>query len=136
MTVAFVFCSVFIYGFALYQSQDVVYPIILEPRDVTPTPDQSETLTKQKSVTTDGDPSIRTPEPAVSSLPSIYDYKAAVDEFPIILFGLFACGFGALHCLAWNSPFPTAQERLAWRICSTTTTALPALAALFGFIII
>ncbi|MCJ1461394.1 hypothetical protein MMC28_011776 [Mycoblastus sanguinarius] len=48
---------------------------------------------------------------------------------PALLFLLFASGFGAIHCLAWHSPFPTVKERLAWRICSVTTTSLPALAA-------
>ena len=36
MTVAFVFCSVFMYGFALNQPQDVVYPMILQLRNVAP----------------------------------------------------------------------------------------------------
>ena len=136
MTVAFVFCSVFIYAFTLYQPQDVVYPVILEPKLITPPPDQSETLTKSKSATTNDDPSVCTPDLAHSSLPSKYVPGLAADTVPFILFGLFACGFGALHCLAWNSPFPTAQERLAWRICSATTTALPALVALFVVILI
>ena len=48
-----------------------------------------------------------------------------VETIPLTLFEVFACGFGAIHCLGWNSPFPTAKERLAWRICSVSTTALP-----------
>ena len=51
----------------------------------------------------------------------------AVKNVSKILLGFFACGFGALHCLAWSSPFPTSTEKLAWRICSVTTTVLPAL---------
>lgn len=50
-----------------------------------------------------------------------------VETIPLTLFEVFACGFGAIHCLAWNSPFPTAKERLAWRVCSVSTTALPLL---------
>ena len=53
-----------------------------------------------------------------------------INNIPIILFGLSACGFGAVHCLAWNSPFPTVRERLAWQICAASTTALPVLLGL------
>ena len=37
---------------------------------------------------------------------------------------LFGILFGAVHCLAWNSPFPTPAERLTWRICAVSTIAL------------
>lgn len=39
----------------------------------------------------------------------------------------FAIGglvFGALHCAAWHSPFPTPVERLLWRIASIASTVL------------
>ena len=52
--------------------------------------------------------------------------------FLIIFFGLSACGFGAIHCLAWNSLFPTVREGLAWRICAASTTALPVLLVLMS----
>ena len=132
MTVAFVFCSVFIYGFSLYQPQDVLYPVILEPRKITPTPDEGEPLTKSNAVTTDADLSARQSEPAPLSLPSAYVPGGEVHLVVLVLFALFACGFGALHCLAWNSPFPTSQEQLAWRICSAATTVIPALGVPFG----
>ena len=32
--------------------------------------------------------------------------------------------FGALHCSAWNSAFPTPVERLLWRISSTLSTCI------------
>ena len=51
---------------------------------------------------------------------------------PIIIFGLSACGFGAIHCLAWNSLFPTIREGLAWQICAASTTALPVLLGLIA----
>ncbi|KAF8847290.1 hypothetical protein BDZ45DRAFT_665973 [Acephala macrosclerotiorum] len=37
------------------------------------------------------------------------------------LFG--ALIFGAIHCLAWNTTFPTAVERTIWRVASVVTTA-------------
>ena len=47
--------------------------------------------------------------------------------------GLFVIGvvlmtvFGAIHCLAWTSPFPSRAEQLTWRICAVITTCLPSL---------
>lgn len=32
--------------------------------------------------------------------------------------------FGALHCAAWNSPFPTPVERLLWRIASVVSAGV------------
>jgi len=32
--------------------------------------------------------------------------------------------FGALHCAAWNSPFPTAIERLLWRVASLVSAGM------------
>lgn len=105
MIVAFVFCSVFIYGFSLNKSQDMEYPVVLEISSTARA--RAETTPEQISA------------------------SGWEREFvPFILLGLFACGFGAIHCFAWNSPFSTPEERLAWRICSVTTTALPAVGPL------
>jgi len=48
-------------------------------------------------------------------------------ENSVLAFGAIFGGalFGALHCLAWNSHFPTDIERVAWRVCSVLITALP-----------
>ena len=134
MTVAFVFCSVFIYGFSLNQPQNVEYPVYIEVSDAAMAKDGSafpardETVPKKKS-----ERSIHAAEEGAEPArqgrigrPSQYVPGWAVEIVPVFLFGLFASGFGALHCLAWNSPFPTAKEQLAWRICSATTTAMPA----------
>jgi hypothetical protein len=40
--------------------------------------------------------------------------------------------FGGIHCLAWNFAFPTHTELVLWRICSITTTVLPALSVYFN----
>ncbi|ORY06213.1 hypothetical protein BCR34DRAFT_490279 [Clohesyomyces aquaticus] len=32
--------------------------------------------------------------------------------------------FGALHCAAWNSPFPTPIERLLWRVASVVSAGM------------
>ncbi|KAF8892765.1 hypothetical protein CPB85DRAFT_1200416, partial [Mucidula mucida] len=39
----------------------------------------------------------------------------------------FGVVFGGLHCLAWNSPFPTLLESFLWRTSALMVTILPAL---------
>lgn len=126
MTVAFVFCSLFVYGFAWYQPQDVVYPVFLEIRTVAPATDGAD---KSKQ-TGEGAHSPEKPAPSDTQMKYGSVPGLTTEVLPALLFGLFACGFGALHCLAWNSPFPTSKENLAWRICSVTTTVLPVASAL------
>jgi len=50
--------------------------------------------------------------------------------------GLLVCSvvFGSLHMIAWNFDFPTATEKLLWRIASTMFTLLPVL--LWGNVIV
>lgn len=48
--------------------------------------------------------------------------RVKTEYFQLALFGTL---FGAVHCLAWDSPFPTPEERLTWRICAALTTGLP-----------
>ena len=104
MTVAFVFCSLAIYGFNWTTPQNVEYPIVLNIEDTAQT--QSRKVSR----------------PSVN--PLIGNSSWAVEWAFITVLGLFGCGFGAIHFLAWNS---TSNERLAWRICASSTTALPAL---------
>jgi hypothetical protein len=53
------------------------------------------------------------------------------DELFVLAGGAFLGGtiFGAIHCLAWDFPFPTHGEAIAWRACSVVTTSLPLLSA-------
>ncbi len=48
---------------------------------------------------------------------------------------LFGISFGAVHCLAWDSPFPMPAERLAWRICAVSTTVLAPIVSRGSYII-
>lgn len=111
MTVAFVFCTVFTYGLYWHQPQDIEYPVILEIRNVTPArdgtaPDQS----RDQSSHAEENAGTPARQPRRVQTDSLDTY---MENVPMILLGFFACGFGALHCLAWNSPFPTSKERLA-----------------------
>lgn len=130
MTVAFVFCTVFTYGMYWYQPQDVEYPVVMEIRNTAPatdgtTPDQN----RDRSSHAEEDAGTPTRRPArVQTDPSDTYLSDWVDQnLSLYLLGFFACAFGALHCLAWNPPFPTSNEKLAWRISSVTTTVIPAL---------
>jgi hypothetical protein len=35
--------------------------------------------------------------------------------------------FGAIHCAAWNTDFPTTAEMWIWRSCSSLIVAIPAI---------
>ena len=132
MTVGFVLCSIFTYGFYRHLPQDVEYPILLRIQDTNTT--ENETMPEQDSMKPNTaaerestgliSPVVATDE-TDSDLSTTYSPSKITENIPYILLGLFASGFGATHCLAWNSPFPTAKERLAWRICSATTTGTP-----------
>ncbi|KAJ7306210.1 hypothetical protein DFH08DRAFT_1088986 [Mycena albidolilacea] len=43
--------------------------------------------------------------------------------------------FGAIHCAAWNTDFPTTAEIWLWRSCSLTIAAIPVVLLLAGFLI-
>ena len=50
-----------------------------------------------------------------------------------IYIGAFTgAGFGAVHCLLWDSPFPTSVEKLAWRIAAVGTACMPPLGVFGG----
>ena len=130
MTVAFVLCTVFSYGMCWYQPQDVEYAVILEIRNVASATDRATRIRyigrSRRAEEDAGTPTRRRRRVRRDPLDT-YVRGWGVEHTPGILLRFFACGFGALHCLAWNSPFPTSKEKLAWRICSVTTTVLPAL---------
>ena len=43
----------------------------------------------------------------------------------IVSFSIIGGLFGAIHCLAWNSTFPTHAERIIWRVAALIVTAIP-----------
>ena len=45
----------------------------------------------------------------------------------LICFSIIGGMFGAIHCLAWFSTFPTPVERLLWRVSALVVTAFPGL---------
>lgn len=119
---ALVLCSAFVYAFAWHQPQNIAHPVLLEL--LAPSPEQKQSRWQQfrKKFTSE----TRKTHRIRFEFPYVPGWLATTGT--IILLVLFSCGFGATHCLAWHSSLPTVKERLAWRICSVTITALPAIA--------
>ncbi|KIK53940.1 hypothetical protein GYMLUDRAFT_178298 [Collybiopsis luxurians FD-317 M1] len=57
--------------------------------------------------------------------------KNAQDKF--IAYGA-AVMFGAIHCAAWTSKFPSTAEEVLWKVCSLLVTCAPMYLALFNII--
>ena len=108
-TVAFIACSTITYLFPWSTPHNVEYPVFIERRNITP-------------ISAEGQPM---PDVWKENKFDTFYNSVRVDS---ALFFLCTCGFGALHCLAWNAPFPTSAERLAWQIASILVTALPIIA--------
>ncbi|KAJ7364218.1 hypothetical protein DFH08DRAFT_838636 [Mycena albidolilacea] len=66
-----------------------------------------------------------------SSVPSFWTSQSDENETAFIFGFVFEClvgiVFGAIHCAAWNTGFPTAEEMWIWRSCSLSVTAIPIL---------
>ncbi|KAK7028703.1 hypothetical protein R3P38DRAFT_3190321 [Favolaschia claudopus] len=45
---------------------------------------------------------------------------------------IFAFIFGGIHCMAWNTVFPTIFEKWAWRSCAVAVTVAPSAGFSFG----
>ena len=112
LTTTFILCSLFTYGLNWNKPQGVDYPILIHVRGATPVSKDAEVQASSESRL-------------------IKSGEGSKDKWAWNIFNLSACAFGAIHCLAWNSPFPTLAERLAWRICSVATIALPSLICVY-----
>ena len=108
VTTAFIFCSLLTYGLWWNQPQNIEYPVSIEVRLCQPIKD-------------------KTAAPPFSSSPLFtWITRDRIETSWIsLLLTILASTFGAIHCLAWNTHFPTSEERLAWRIFSVVTTFLP-----------
>ena len=116
MTVAFFVLAVLIYAIWWNRPQDIEYPIIIALQNAENRDETSRGLnvdTKSRGGT------------------KVWftDEKYTDWETGTLLgvLALITPVFGAIHCLAWNAPFPTSKETLAWRVCAVATTSLPLL---------
>lgn len=129
MTVGFVFCSTFTYSYHRLRPQNVEYQMILPLKDVSWRNDQNEGVESDaKSTNQQERTELSSAINSSKQMPSDFDgtiWTSEMRDSIKIVMAFFAMAFGVFHCLAWNSPFPSSNERLAWRICSTAMVALP-----------
>ena len=126
MTVAFFVLAMLIYAIWWNRPQDIEYPIII-------------TLQNEDANGTKGsrEGNVGTKSRSNAELWFTDEkYQAFVDHGShfFMIFAFIAPLFGAIHCLAWDAPFPTSQEALAWRICAVATTSLPLLECAIMFL--
>ena len=164
LTLAFIVCSLFTFGFCWPLPQNVAYPVVLPPLEETP-PESPDTTSPKAPLNTtsedspaietishkDEDRQNETARPLEHSASDGYwaldksnklekralNFEDAIERVTITILLLFAFAgaiFGGVHCLAWNSTFPTPKERLAWRVCSVATAALPIVAVSIALI--
>ena len=101
--VAFVLCSFYTYFIYWLCPQDVEYPIALDIQDFVGGEELNPLVAKE-------------PFPAEEiSHQTLPDHRFSPSWFVFVALTLL---FGATHCLAWNLPFPTVQEKLAWRVAA------------------
>jgi len=57
-----------------------------------------------------------------------YTFRGKTVMIMYVFFSVLSGIFGAIHCLAWNSTFPTWIEKTIWRVSASVITAIPFLA--------
>ncbi|KAJ7268290.1 hypothetical protein C8J57DRAFT_1067166 [Mycena rebaudengoi] len=62
-----------------------------------------------------------------TSVPSFWSTDDILDKslYPLFIEFFAALVFGAIHCAAWNTDFPSAEEMWMWRSCALLVAALP-----------
>ena len=125
MTIAFFILAVLIYAFYWNRPQDIEYPIIIKIQNEYTNVIQ-ESPGGNVGTESRGNTKVWFPDGQTAS------WLTNLGLFVIITF--IAPLFGAIHCLAWDAPFPTSKEALAWRICAVATTCLPLLACALFFL--
>lgn len=116
--VAYMVCYLLVYGLCWNLPKDVEYAVPLHFEDKNSL-DVGEEIEDQDDR---------------SSLDAGEEIERRNVSISFIVLALFAAVFGALHCLAWNLPFPTSHEKLLWRISAISTTVLgPLMASIWWY---
>jgi hypothetical protein len=135
-TLAFAVVNVFIWALWWGKPLDVQRPIVVGPPEgeevnVTRSRDLSVRMKFFGVITgdyrdTNGD---KYDPLSSSSVPSIWTAQSDENGTEFIFGFVFECLvgiiFGAIHCAAWNTGFPTAEEMWIWRSCSLSVTVIP-----------
>ncbi|KIM22424.1 hypothetical protein M408DRAFT_323693 [Serendipita vermifera MAFF 305830] len=62
------------------------------------------------------------------SVPMFWSGRLGYDAAHDILFAtVLGAGFGAMHCIAWSSDFPSRAELVLWRVACVAMIAIPAM---------
>ncbi|MCJ1382383.1 hypothetical protein MMC17_005496 [Xylographa soralifera] len=123
LTVAFIACSVLTYGFCWCEPQNVDYPVFVDDQSLRVIDRQVNGKNKAE----DSVDSRRNLVKRIQGKSSLRPFRSLAEGRGIyVLIALIVSGFGAIHCLAWNSSFPTPKEKLVWRVRALSTTFLPA----------
>ncbi|KAF8217227.1 hypothetical protein K438DRAFT_1748320 [Mycena galopus ATCC 62051] len=79
------------------------------------------------------EPLSSTSVPSFWSFPSEY-FEENIKMGPVWFTSFVGTLFGAIHCAAWNTDFPSPAEMWMWRYCSPVIAAIPCLISVFGSI--
>jgi hypothetical protein len=123
--------NAFIYWCWWYKPLNVRFPVEVHPKKteqgVSTSGDLQEAGSKAEK-----DPELHMPRPMIpvrQLLPfrvKMGTLSGAAETTTDLVIGFIGSGlFGVIHCLAWNSFFPTHAERVIWRVCSLVVTIAP-----------
>ncbi|KAJ6509807.1 hypothetical protein DFH09DRAFT_1374632 [Mycena vulgaris] len=137
-TLAFAVVNVFIWSIWWKKPLDVEQPIQIGPVEETPEPG-STTQRLGWWTRFDGalsghysDPNYNPMES--TSVPAFWSMENRLHDgtkHAFIMECFVGTIFGAIHCAAWKTDFPSTGEMWMWRVCSLLVTAIPGLIAAF-----
>lgn len=117
MALSYAICAAVTYGLVWSRPKDVSQPVVLEA-------DRFPTKSQMCLLGLECPSGLRSEVRAHYALDNRNDKE---DTLPLVLGILVgAIVFGLIHIAAWNFGFPTAVEKLLWRICSLILTGGPA----------
>ncbi|KAJ7042258.1 hypothetical protein C8F04DRAFT_994027 [Mycena alexandri] len=130
-TLAFAVVNIFIWSLWWKKPLEVEEPIPVGPADgeeVQPMASHLALWNKFFGVMVGGygkdyDPILSTSVPTFWS--SDYRGQGSLQRKAILIECLVGTIFGAIHCAAWNTLFPSADEMWMWRVCSLSVAAVP-----------
>ncbi|KAF7422647.1 hypothetical protein PC9H_010803 [Pleurotus ostreatus] len=131
MTLAYASISALLYFFWWDKPLDVHHPILTEERDA---PASAPTFIWRSALTVSAlfyahawiieepaDPDNVDPFVKIHFTP----LATRSDKMSLAMCGFSSSLFGAIHCIAWHVPFPSAAEARIWRASSVLVTAIP-----------
>ncbi|KAJ7592054.1 hypothetical protein C8J56DRAFT_1131475 [Mycena floridula] len=134
-TIAFAVLNIFIWVLWWNKPLSIDVPVCIGPQDVTRgTLGKTDLFERILSGPLIGDYDSYVPERS-TSVPLFWsssDDEMGEDDHQPVLFEMFlGCVFGGIHCLGWNSDFPSLVESMMWKVAAVFITCLPVACAVF-----